>query len=334
MKSSLAIAGLAAALLVSAPPPVRAAARPKGGSVCPSASKQADALVSQGKLRQARRWLQKCAQASCSVPLRRDCKARLARLAMDIPSIVPMLTDEEKQPITDVEVAMDGHLLTTKADGRAVAVDPGKHEFTFKTVDGRVVTQEMVVVQGEHRRKLEASLPATVAAAATPTAAATPAAATPTAAAAARPAEEQASEDPPARTGDSGASRSRYEEPPERQSTAGHPVAPWVLTGLGLASLGAFGVLTQWGRLDDQKLVKECSPDCKPESIDHVRNLYLGAKISLGVGLAALGVATVLFISNGSSDTREVASAKPTQRYVFDVRPGPSGAVAGVSGTF
>jgi hypothetical protein len=102
---------------------------------------------------------------------------------------------------------------------------------------------------------------------------------------------------------------------------------------MGAASLTAFGLLTYWGRQDDQLLVRDCSPDCKPESIDHVRNLYLGAKISLGVGLAALGAAAIVAISNGSSGERDVASSKP-RGYALDVRPSASGAVAAVSGSF
>src|SRR6185295_4261712 len=114
----------------------------------------------------------------------------------------------------------------------------------------------------------------------------------------------------------------RMDEPrPRLRESSGHPVAPWVLTGMGAASLTAFGLLTYWGRQDDQLLVRDCSPDCKPESIDHIRNLYLGAKISLGVGLAALGAAAIVAISNGSSGEREVASSKKPKGLALDVRP-------------
>jgi hypothetical protein len=55
--------------------------------------------------------------------------------------------------------------------------------------------------------------------------------------------------------------------------------------------------------------------------------MYLVADISLGVGVLALGAATVVVLTSGSSKKKEAA-------YAVDVQPRPSGAFATVSGSF
>jgi hypothetical protein len=308
------LVALAGTALATAAAPARAADRVRTGAACASVAHQAHALLQQAKLREAEGWLQKCAQPRCAAAVRRDCTARLSQLASDIPTVIPVVTDEAGQSMTEVEVMMDGQLLTGKADGRALPIDPGEHEFSFKSASGKELKHKKVILQGQRNQVLPLSL-------APPTAERPAAAARPTAEV------DSPSEEPQAPTR---AARSS-EDPPDRKSV-GHPVAPWVMTAIGVAGLTSFGVLASWGRRDDQILVKNCSPDCNPRSIDHVRDLYLGAKISLGVGLAALGTATILFISNGSSDTREAAARSP--RYVLDVRPTSGGTLAAVSGRF
>jgi hypothetical protein len=308
----VAAAGVAA-LVLGPVAGVQAAERLRGGAACGSTAKQAETLIGSGKLRDAQTWLEKCAQPRCATVVRQRCTAKLAQLVADIPTVIPVATSESGQTLADVEVTMDGQLLTSKLDGRALPIDPGEHEFSFTSPGGKQLKHKTVVLQGQRNRVLELSL-------APPEPAAPPVPPVP-------PVEAKSEELP----GPTRVARSSSEEPP-RQQTAGHPVAPWVLAGIGVAGLTSFGVLTNWGRRDDQILVNNCSPDCKPQSIDHIRDLYLGAKISLGVGLAALAGATWLFISNGSADSREAAA--PSRQYVLDLRPTRSGAVAGVAGTF
>ena len=57
--------------------------------------------------------------------------------------------------------------------------------------------------------------------------------------------------------------------------------------GSGLAAIAGYGVLTVWGRGDNDQLAK-CTPNCPQASVDHIHNLYLAADISLGVGVAAV----------------------------------------------
>lgn len=83
--------------------------------------------------------------------------------------------------------------------------------------------------------------------------------------------------------------------PGERQVTP----AFWIVGGAGLAGLALFGGLGAAGLagkadLDD----RACAPACSSDDVDRVRGLFLGADISLGIGLAALAVAPILYFTS------------------------------------
>src|SRR5256885_1377897 len=68
--------------------------------------------------------------------MRQECIRRFAQLGNDIPSVIPVVTDAAGSPRVDVQVTMDGELLTSRLDGRSLPVDPGVHEFTFSADGG------------------------------------------------------------------------------------------------------------------------------------------------------------------------------------------------------
>jgi hypothetical protein len=71
-------------------------------------------------------------------------------------------------------------------------------------------------------------------------------------------------------------------------------------------------------------------PYCPQSSVNHVRRLYLAADVSLGVGAAALGVATLLFVlPRHGKENPEARTA-----ITVDVAPTPSGGFATLSGRF
>jgi len=106
-----------------------------------------------GNLRQARELFIKCSKASCGSPLREECTTRFTQLSTDIPSIVPVVTDDAGGPQTDVEVRVDGEKLTSSLDGHSFSLDPGVREVSFSK-DGRVfATQKVMIVQGQRNRK-------------------------------------------------------------------------------------------------------------------------------------------------------------------------------------
>ncbi len=130
---SFTIRGGSAALLLAAvglAGPARADDKP----ACAAAYQKAQESIHASHLREARDLMSSCAKASCGPFVQQECVAAYTRLdTYDIPSIVPRATDESGAPRTDVQVTMDGEVITSSLDGRAVSVDPGLHEFSFSS---------------------------------------------------------------------------------------------------------------------------------------------------------------------------------------------------------
>ena len=314
------------------------AGAPEAISACVDNYKSGLENEQSGKLRQARELFIKCSKASCGSPLRDECTTRFTQLSADIPSVVPMVTDDSGSPQTDVEVRVDGERLVSSLDGHSLLLDPGVREFSFSK-DGRVfATQRVMIIQGQRNRLISASLqsggearrPAKLKKVAPAMAVATATEVT---------APEQAPEPVPvlvprkATTAHLDAPVKQAE--PEAELTAEDhgssktPTLTYVLAGTGIAALGAGAALIYWGRKDNSRL-PECSTsttNCDQGTIDHIHNLYLGGNIALGVGLASLGAAYWVYSHAGKEEASKEA-------YRFDVQPTRSGAVASIGGSF
>jgi hypothetical protein len=327
--TALPIAVVAAALLVHAP-----GAQAAGKGACVVAYKAARKLEQSSQLREAQRAFSACSKASCGAAVRRECLMHYEQLSSDIPSVVPVVTDAAGEPVLDVKVTMDGELLTSRIDGRAVAVDPGLHEFSFSTPMG-AATQKIVILQGQRNRPLSVSVSAGQKGAPMRVAAAPPVDPTTVV----DPAPAAATAPPPSNRAVTVDDLSTPSEDPPTSSTARSStrktgLAPYLLTGVGLAGVGGYALLTYWGRKDNDMLAT-CRPNCLPTSVDHVRKLYTAANISLGVGVAALGTATWLFLRSHGKRNEEVAGQQARRpRYALDVVPVAAGAVASVRGGF
>jgi hypothetical protein len=322
MRRAVEIGVVAAAVVLHARAGYGAPVKDVGHS-CVAAYKSAVKAEQASHLREAQKSFASCARAVCGALVRRECLLRYDQLASDIPSVVPVVTDVTGDPILDVKVTMDGEVLTTKIDGRAVPVDPGLHEFGFSTGTGSS-TQKIVILQGQRNRPIAINLglPGSGQKNAQRVAVAAPVAA------------PSAVEPEAVVAGEAASARQRSldvaDEPGSvRRRSGGRSVAPYIATGIGLAGLGSYALLTYWGRKDNDMLVK-CKPDCLQTSVDHVHRLYLAANISLGVGVAALGAATWLFLRSGSK-TEQASSGS---RVALDVVPLPAGALASVRGGF
>jgi hypothetical protein len=282
-----------------------------------------------GRLREAKETYLACAKPACGVLIRNQCSGRYMQLESDIPSVVPLVTDEAGRDRSDVQVTMDSELLTSRVDGRALPVDPGPHEFSV-IADGAILARRKVMIlQGQRNRPItlalnqgergkKAPVVATEAAVETKPLIETPAPDR-------QPAENaavdktEAERNPPEKVAP---------EPVDKVSS-GPGVAPYILGGVGLLGIGTWGALTYWGRKDNAEL-SACAPSCSQASVDHVKNLYLAADVSLLVGAASLGTSIVLFITNPGTKEKPPSQAS----YRFDVRPAPSGGFATVSGVF
>jgi hypothetical protein len=87
------------------------------------------------------------------------------------------------------------------------------------------------------------------------------------------------------------------ETPPVRSRV---PVGAVVAGGLGVVALGLWAGYGIRGIEDRAHLSHTCYPRCMPAAVDSVRNELHVADGALGVGIAALGVATVLFFVHRS----------------------------------
>ncbi len=326
----LGACGAASVLLFATQAQAAAGAKEKKACMAAyTAYKGAVASEKAGHLREAREQLQTCEQSSCPglIP---KCTAKYAQISSQMPSVVPVVTDDSGAPKVDVQVKMDGELLTSQLDGKGLPVEAGLHEFTFATDAGVFATEKIMIVEGQRNRTVSVVIhtgekPAQkTASASTPAAPEEPKAEAPDTKTAAPP---EAVSDKPAESSAAvahGGGTERWTMP--------HSALPYIIGGAGLAGIGAGALLTLWGKKDNDALLAQCgqTDSCSQASVDHIRTLYVASDIAIGAGAVAVGVATWLF---ASSRTTEQAPASHTA-YKVDVQPTPSGAFASVSGAF
>ncbi len=87
------------------------------------------------------------------------------------------------------------------------------------------------------------------------------------------------------------------------------PALAWVLGGVGVAGfavLGGFGAISLG---DENRLRETCAPHCPEADVHAIRVKHTIADIGLGVGVASLGVATVLFFTRPAVPATRTSSA-------------------------
>jgi murein DD-endopeptidase MepM/ murein hydrolase activator NlpD len=329
----LAVLAGAALLAFASSPALAQLAHPRDEEACLNVLKEAKAKEQSGELQAARVLLRQCAQNPCSGFVRQQCANRNTKLEMDTPSVVLLVTDAAGGSRTDVQVKVDGEPFASTLDGRALAIDPGMHDFSF-IADGHVfATQRILIVQGQRNRFITANIgrPGSRGAVAADESAGPAseeqAAKLPVARPRAKVAEAAKPEAEPEATAESTGAESTSQE---AAAPKHHRILPWVLTGVGIASLGAGAVLTTWGRKDNNNL-SACAPNCSDATLSHIKSIYKGADIAIGVGVAALAAAYWSYaFSQGSPG--ESKSSETALR--LDVAPTTSGGFAAVSGRF
>jgi hypothetical protein len=324
----------AAILLCAVPGQSEPEKAPKGDkAACKVAYKAAQEREQSSHLREAKELYLACSKVICGAFMRPECTTKYTQLQSDVPSVIPVVTDEAGAVKPDVQVKMDGELLTSRLDGRALPVDPGMHEFTFATDAGVIATEKIMIVAGQRNSPIAISLGKrgrTLAASVTlPAPAVGNRSSLEPRATTAKPSTDKAA--PPKMESDKAPPVEEEPEVAGPQPRRGGPgVVPYIVGGAGLAAVGAGALFTLWGKKDNDAL-GQCSPDCLPSSVQHVRTMYTIADISIGVGAAALGVSAFLLATSGSS-SKERAPAKTA--YSVDVQPTKNGAFATVSGAF
>lgn len=127
---------------------------------CAEAYEQAQVNRNSGKLRESEDQLRVCVRDVCPDFVKVDCGQWLSDVRREMPSVILMVTDGSGNEITDVQVTLDGAVLSGSLDGRAFEVNPGPHEFTFERGDAKRA-ERVSIRQGEKNRviKIELSTP-------------------------------------------------------------------------------------------------------------------------------------------------------------------------------
>jgi hypothetical protein len=227
-------------------------------AACASGFEQAQVLRRSAKLKASRIELLKCGQTVCSRPVQEQCTRWLAEIESATPSVVIAAT-VEGQDRTDVQVEMDGEPLPNALGGTAVELDPGPHVVKFTYPDYPEYEKDFVLREGEKLRKLKVSFRR--AKTATPTTAVS------------------------ATT-------------PEPEPVATHrpvPVLAWALGGVALAGAGAFAYFGASAQSRRTQLEQVCSPDCADSDVNSLHTRLIAADVSLGVGIAALVGAAIVY---------------------------------------
>jgi hypothetical protein len=279
-----------------------------------------------GRLRDAVDSYRECEESTCA-NLSQACATKSMQLCASMPSVVPLVTDEQGAPKVDVEVKMDQATLTSHLDGKGIPVDPGVHEFTFADQGKVFATQKVMIVEGQRNRAIAVSLRGDKVADASPAPTDAPGAAS-SASEKATPAPKQATESVSA---DSSSEKTDTGSDVEiRRKRLGPSPWAWTMGGVAVAGVAAGALLTVWGNRDNDKL-SQCSPACPSTSITHIKTLYVASDVSYGVGALAAGVAVWLFATPRYAEEKVTT---PRTSYTFDVHPTPSGAFGSIAGTF
>ena len=77
-----------------------------------------------------------------------------------------------------------------------------------------------------------------------------------------------------------------------------------------MLALGSFGYFGLTSKSDLTKLRTDCAPYCAEAQLDDVKSRMLIADVSLGVGIVALGVAAVLFVTRGSAKSATTTATR------------------------
>jgi hypothetical protein len=110
-----------------------------------------------GSLKNARARTEVCATASCPAFIRDDCTTWHAEIVAELPS-VSFSVHSNGVRLTHVRITEGEDVLTERADGGALELDPGNHSFRFEAPDTQPVTRAFVLERGEKNRVIEIEL--------------------------------------------------------------------------------------------------------------------------------------------------------------------------------
>jgi hypothetical protein len=282
--SAFAIAWTTATASHAAPPQGDGADPAHAGpsrAACLNAHHEAQELRKAGKLVEAGKELLICASATCPGPIISDCGTWTSELEEATPSMV-FEVEIDGRVASDVKVSVDGVAVSDWS--HAVPVNPGSHAVRVEVPSFGPHEETVFMAEGHRMRLVSVKFE-------TPKTAPAPAAST---------------------------------EPLKSSAPlVAHrpvPVVVYPLLAAGIAGLAGFGVFDGLGWAKQVDLQKHCEPRCTDEDLKPMKTDYLIGDIALGVGVAALAGAAVVYFTRPQDDR--------TSPSVVSFGIGPTGADA------
>jgi len=259
------------------------------------AYEEAQRTRSDGKLLAARDHLRLCSRAICFRGLQTDCLEWLRQVEDSLPSVVFEVRDALHRETTQVRVFLDGQLVLSQLDGKAMVLDPGQHRFRFELFGAGSREHDVLIRQGEKNRNVAVSFAPPLAAVDTPTGA-------------------------PSTPHDSIVSAAS-----QRSNTAVVPRSPspwpYVLGGVGVVTLAGFAYTGWQGNKRYDELKTTCAPTCSSDETSSLKTTYTVANVLAGVSLVSFGTGIWFFVQDHRS-RRDAASQAPAKTSVA-LRAGP-----------
>jgi hypothetical protein len=232
---------------------------------------QAQTLRRQGKLTEARKQALVCARAPCPAALLPECVKWVGEIEEATPSVIFEAREAGEGGRVRTDVRVTMDGVLLADKLDGRAIDVDPGEHTFRfAADGAKTLEQKLIVVEGEKRR------------------------------------KIAVELPPA-----------IEKPAAPQPQPSPPLAepegpswpPYVLAGVAILGAGGFAVAGLSGRSSESDL-EACKPRCPSREVDSVRTKYVVADVSLGVGVVAGVVATILFFSKRSSPAPPVVERK------------------------
>ncbi|MEZ4375348.1 MAG: hypothetical protein R3B07_31335 [Polyangiaceae bacterium] len=220
---------------------------------------------------------------------------------------VPRLIIERGEGAESAKIALDGVELGQAQIGREVNVDPGPHLIKVTLPDGRRFERTVQVKEGEQDQVM-LDVPPDL--------------------------QPLAKDDAPKAEGDDDTQAAAFDSKDGLPPSGGSPM-PWIIGGLGVASLAASGVFFILRNQANSDLDSECINDVCPDTLEDTQSrgesYSMLTGVTLGIGIVGVSVAAIWLLTGSSGSQPKAASSKHLR---FDVGFDPRQPSVGLAGHF
>jgi hypothetical protein len=272
---------------------------PGEADACFTAAERAQPLMRDKRFREARADLEMCARDVCPKVARADCREWLSEVALEQPTMViaprEVNAERETRDVTGaVKAIIDGGIIIDRVDPTPVPLDPGKHRVRLERQGFPPIEQNVELKESEKSRVVPFYWQATFTS---------------------------------GTSGTGGTGPDTDQTPGERKSRPTSP-AIYIVGALGLAATGVGSYLEVTG-LGKRSTLDGCKPNCHQGDVDSALALTRAGDVTLGVGIALIGAAAILYVTRPS----EPSTPKHTEvDWLIGPLPG-GGMMAGLHGS-